>query len=205
MLVTRVSVHRLLLRPSQLAASFISNQACNVAWWHIASFRCRAGFGRNRSVKDLGERSARQIYEFTLSPPRPAPAHTPRSPDKRPPSDHRASPIPPDGQMAHASHAKFARRANVPHADALAASGKSSAHFRPSCGLAEGVSRSSRTLAVGCDGRGLSDRRSSRLRTEKSCGSGAPTLALSSRRRVGVLRATGARKPGPREEHEGHR
>jgi hypothetical protein len=43
-----------------------------------------------------------------------------------------------------------------------------------------GASRSSRTLAVGCDGRGLGDRRSSRSRTEKSCGPGAPTLALSS-------------------------
>jgi hypothetical protein len=36
---------------------------------------------------------------------------------------------------------------------------------------------------TGCDGRGLSVRRSSRSRTEKSCGSGAPTLALSSQRR----------------------
>ena len=105
----------------------------------------------------------------------------PRSPDTRPPSDHRASPIPPDGQFAHGHHAPFARRANMPHADALAASGKSRAPFRPSRGLGKrGVSRSSRTLAVGCDGRGLSDRRSSRSRTEKSCGSGAPTLALSS-------------------------
>jgi hypothetical protein len=113
----------------------VQDSKTRVRIWHIASSRCRAGFGRYRSVKDLGERSARQIYEFTLWPPRPAPAHTPRSPDTRPPSDHRASPIPPDGQFAHARHAPIARRANMPHADALAASGKSQASFRPSRGL----------------------------------------------------------------------
>ena len=104
----------------------------------------------------------------------------PRSPDTRPPSDHRASPIPPDGQFAHGHHAPFARRANMPHADALAASGKSRAPFRPSRGLAEG--RFAIVTNVGCGMRWTRPRvrRSSRSRTEKSCGPGAPTLALSS-------------------------
>jgi hypothetical protein len=39
-------------------------------------------------------------------------------------------------------------------------------------------------------------------RTAKSCGSGAPTLALSERNDP---RMTGAKEPGPREEHEGSR
>jgi hypothetical protein len=104
----------------------------------------------------------------------------PRSPDTRPPSDHRASPIPPDGQFAHGHHAPFARRANMPHADALAASGKSRAPFRPSRGLGKrGVSRSSRTLAVGCDGRESGARRMLLMRTAKSCGPDAPMQASS--------------------------
>jgi hypothetical protein len=41
-------------------------------------------------------------------------------------------------------------------------------------------------------------RRMTRSRTAKSCGPGAPTLALSPQRRFRVLQATGARKPGPR-------
>jgi hypothetical protein len=32
--------------PPQLAASFISNQACNVGYWHLASIRARALNGR---------------------------------------------------------------------------------------------------------------------------------------------------------------
>ena len=41
------------------------------------------------------------------------------------------------------------------------------------------------------------------MRTAKSCGSGAPTLALSL---AGIFReATVANKPGHREEHEGNR
>jgi hypothetical protein len=86
----------------------------------------------------------------------------------------------PDGQFAHATHAQSARRANMPHADALAASGKSRAPFRPSRGLAEG--RFAIVTNVGCGMRWTRPRvrRSSRSRTEKSCGPGAPTLALSS-------------------------
>jgi hypothetical protein len=41
--------------------------------------------------------------------------------------------------------------------------------------------------------------------TAKSCGSGAPTLALSWRRCSSIVPMTGARKPGPREEREGNR
>jgi hypothetical protein len=43
------------------------------------------------------------------------------------------SPFPrPDGQRAHATHARFARRAKVPHASRLAPSGKSQRCSRPS-------------------------------------------------------------------------
>jgi hypothetical protein len=42
-----------------------------------------------------------------------------------------------------------------------------------------GVSRSSRTLGAGCDGRGSDARRAALLRTAKSCGPDAPTLASS--------------------------
>jgi hypothetical protein len=45
-------------------------------------------------------------------------------------------------------------------------------------------------------------RRAVFVRTAKSCGSGAPTLALSS---WDDPRMTGAIEPGPREEHEGNR
>ena len=97
--------------------------------------------------------------------------------------NHRARPILPDGQFAHADHAQFARRANMPHATVLAASGKSRAPFRPSRGLAEG--RFAIVTNVGCGMRWARPRvrRSSRPRTEKSCGPGAPTLAPSSQRR----------------------
>jgi hypothetical protein len=55
---------------------------------------------------------------------------------------------------------------------------------------------------AGCDGReGAADERRV-SRTAKSCGSGAPTLAL---RLWSNPRTTGARKPGPREEHEENR
>jgi hypothetical protein len=54
--------------------------------------------------------------------------------------------------------------------------------FAHPAALQRGVSRSSRTLANGMRWT-RRVRRSSRSRTEKSCGSGAPTLALSSQRR----------------------
>jgi hypothetical protein len=101
----------------------------------------------------------------------------------------------PDGQFLHGQYAPSARRANLPQRLRLRRRANQkhiSAH--PAVSKRD-VSRSSRTLAVGCDGRGLSDRRSSRSRTEKSCGPGAPTLALN--RRYGPL-MTGAKKPGHR-------
>ena len=54
------------------------------------------------------------------------------------------------------------------------------------------------------DALGAQDGRAAR-RTAKSCGSGAPTLAPSWRRCSSIAPMTGARKPGPREEHEGNR
>src|SRR5262249_19736583 len=68
-----------------------------------------------------------------------------------------------------------------------------------------GASRSSRTLEAGCDGRDgvgrFSARRLTSSRTAKSCGPGLPTLRPSSQNALASsLRATGARKPGPRGE-----
>jgi hypothetical protein len=66
-----------------------------------------------------------------------------------------------------------------------------------------GVSRSSRTLGAGCDGRGSDARRAALLRTAKSCGPDAPTLASSFVERS--AQATVTNKPGHRGEHEGNR
>jgi len=68
----------------------------------------------------------------------------------------------PDGQFAHGHPAQFARRANMSHVSRLRRRANHkhlSAH--PAAFLQRGVSRSSRTLAVGCGGRGLAsdDRR----------------------------------------------
>jgi len=53
----------------------------------------------------------------------------------------------PDGQLTHGCHAHFARRANLPHAGALAPSGKSQACFRVSRPDEEGrIGRSSRNV-----------------------------------------------------------
>jgi hypothetical protein len=56
---------------------------------------------------------------------------------------------------------------------------------------------------AGCDGRGSPRATSAATRTAKSCGFGAPTLALSCANEFRA--ATVARKPGHREEHEGNR
>jgi hypothetical protein len=58
---------------------------------------------------------------------------------------------------------------------------------------AEGVSRSSRHVRRGCDGRVGLDGRAMPMRTQKSCGPDTPTLVSSAQN---DLRAMGARKPG---------
>ena len=68
--------------------------------------------------------------------------------------------------------------------------------------FSRGVSRSSRTLGAGCDGRRRHADERRRLRTAKSCGSGAPTLALS--QWYDPL-MTVAKEPGHRGDHEGNR
>ena len=67
-----------------------------------------------------------------------------------------------------------------------------------------GVSRSSRTLDAGCDGRFRCARRTHRRRTAKSCGPDVSTLASTRDNALHCAR-TGARKPDPRGEHEGTR
>ena len=62
--------------------------------------------------------------------------------------------------------------------------------------------RSSRYVRRGCDGRECHVGRTWPARTRKSCGPGLPTLRPSLRM---IPRATGARKPGSRGEHEGQR
>jgi hypothetical protein len=37
----------------------------HVSFWHIASFRCAAEFGRYPGIADFGKPSARQNYSFT--------------------------------------------------------------------------------------------------------------------------------------------
>ncbi len=51
-----------------------------------------------------------------------------------------------DGQIAHAGHAKIARRVNLSQAVALAPSGKSGPLISPSRAHKEGASRSSRNV-----------------------------------------------------------
>src|SRR5690242_10057782 len=62
----------------------------------------------------------------------------------------------------------------------------------------EGVSRSSRHVRRGCDGRGGFARRAMTSRTAKACGPGLPTLRPSCTDDVSA--AMGARKPGPQGE-----
>ena len=88
----------------------------------------------------------------------------------------------PDGQFPHARHARIARRANLSQVSALATSGKSKPSSRASRLDEEGrFGRSSRYVGRGCGGRGWHVRRTWRMRTAKSCGSGAPKQALRSR------------------------
>jgi hypothetical protein len=91
--------------------------------------------------------------------------------------------------------------------------------------LERGASRSSRTLGAGCGGRGSgagratlppslklrrtgtkpsSDLSGGWLRTAKSCGPDAPMLASSFRGAISA-KATVAKEPGHRGEHEGNR
>jgi hypothetical protein len=101
--------------------------------------------------------------------------------------------------------ARFARRANLPQPAALISPPNHrhlSGHPVP---LKRGVSRSSRTLGAGCDGRGSVRCANARgrmmlSRTAKSCGPDAPTLASSSRE-AGFSGVTVARKPGHRGDH----
>ena len=88
----------------------------------------------------------------------------------------------PDGQFPHARHARIARRANLSQVSALATSGKSKPSSRASRLDEEGrFGRSSRYVGRGCGGRCGHVRRTWRMRTAKSCGSGAPKQALRSR------------------------
>jgi hypothetical protein len=43
-------------KPPQLMASFISKQACDVAYWHLAKFAALHHFGRYRRKADIGLR-----------------------------------------------------------------------------------------------------------------------------------------------------
>jgi hypothetical protein len=69
-----------------------------------------------------------------------------------------------------------------------------------SCTHKRGASRSSRTLDVGCDGRGGARKTNARpLRTAKPCGPGPPMLGSSCAKHV-FRPTTGAKKPAPRGE-----
>src|SRR5438552_2137660 len=92
-----------------------------------------------------------------------------------------ASDLPVVGQFAHGRHAQIARRVTLSQANGIAEDPKSAAHFPSSRLTKRGVSRSSRTLGAGCDGRGGVARRATTSRTAKPCGPDAPTLASSLR------------------------
>ena len=84
----------------------------------------------------------------------------------------------------------------------------------PECGGRESVARERDRRAGQLVSGERRARRAVLLRTEKSCGSGAPTLALrfvdvarspTGLRGVVICKTTVAKEPGHREEHEGHR
>ena len=90
----------------------------------------------------------------------------------------------------------------VPSKIPLAPSGKSILEARPSlCPIKRGVSRSSRTLGEGCDGRVGVARRAVQTRTAKSCGLDTSTLVST---RDNALHCAGmvTRKPDHQREPE---
>ena len=86
----------------------------------------------------------------------------------------------PDARIAHARHAKIARRVTMSQAVALAPSGKSGALIPP-FRATEGRFAIVTKRGAECDGRGCFKRRMKRLRTAKSCGPDTPTLVSSFR------------------------
>jgi hypothetical protein len=89
---------------------------------HIASFRCAAELGRCRGIADVDQTVPINLDLW----------YARRS-------------IYPDGRIAHAGHAKIARRVTVSQAVALAPSGKSGPLIPPSRAT-RGASRSSRNV-----------------------------------------------------------
>jgi hypothetical protein len=133
----------------------------------------------------------------------------------------------PDGQSAHGHHAQTARRVNLPHAVALASSGKSKPCSRASRLMKRDVSRSSRTWEVGSGGRDGSQAfltpTNEPIRLRGNCdGTGTRPVAKFShkafadgqavwswrpdagakfpKRATRALGVTGAKEPGPRGE-----
>jgi hypothetical protein len=108
---------------------------------------------------------------------------------------------------SHTRHAQTARRANLSQPDGCCLSPQIRTIIRASRTYKRGGSRSSRTLGAGCDGRDSVARNSLRRRTmlsrtEKSCGSDAPTLASSWWYDPLMMVA---KEPGHQGEHEGPR
>jgi hypothetical protein len=99
----------------------------------------------------------------------------------------------PDGQIAHACHAQIARRANLPQPDGIAVTPKSAADFAASRPHKRGVSRSSRTLGAGCDGRFSFARRATLLRTGEVVWSWRPDAGV--KLAEGIPQATVAKSP----------
>jgi hypothetical protein len=88
----------------------------------------------------------------------------------------------PDGQFAHIRHAQIARRVNLSHGGGIAEHPKSTSHSEASRPHKRGASRSSRTLRRDAVDAGGAADESADLRTAKSCGPDAPTLASSWRK-----------------------
>jgi len=108
----------------------------------------------------------------------------------------------------HTCHAQIARRANMSHASALVPSGKSRALFRASRRLEEG--RFAIVTNVGSGMRWTQWCRSARVaptNDAKADGEGVWSWRPDAGAKLcGMIhKATGARKPGPRGEHDTHR
>src|SRR5215831_7541025 len=91
---------------------------------------------------------------------------------------------------------RFARRANVPHPDGYCRKPQIRTIIRWSRSHKEGRFAIVTNVGSGMRWTRYRSRRMLVSRTAKSCGPGAPTLALSPQRCFGILRVTVARKPG---------
>ena len=106
----------------------------------------------------------------------------------------------PDGQFTHASHAQFARRANVPHEQRLRC--RANQRFNFACLTAdEGRIAIVTNVAVRCGGRECLRKTNAALADGEVVWSWRPKAGAKWRRCFRIAPATVATKPGHRGEH----